>query len=307
MQTTWGDLVISDAHIHFFSHAYLSGLARQKGIPVEEAVATLGWELPPADPARAASRWVSELDTRGVDSAVLIASVHGDDDSVAAAMRAYPGRFHGFFMLDPTARDAITRLRGAFEKGLRGVCLFPAMHRYRLSDERALAVVEAASAQPGSVIFAHCGVLSVGARKKLGLPSPFDLRFSNPLDLHAVALQYENVPFIIPHFGAGLFREALMVADVCPNIYLDTSSSNRWLRYQVPDLSLKEVFRRALDVVGPKRLLFGTDSSYFPRGWVHEIFEAQSGLLFDLGLGLDAAASILGKNLRRILQVEPND
>ena len=39
------------------------------------------------------------------------------------------------------------------------------------------------------------------------------------------------MPIIIPHFGAGLFREALMVADLCPNVLLDTSSSNGWIKY----------------------------------------------------------------------------
>ena len=61
----------------------------------------------------------------------------------------------------------------------------------------------------------HCGALSVGVRKKLGLPSRFDVRYGNPLDLHALAADHPAVPFIIPHFGAGLFREALLVADLC--------------------------------------------------------------------------------------------
>ena len=87
-------------------------------------------------------------------------------------------------------------------------------------------------------MFVHCGVLSVGVRKKLGLPSPFDIRFGNPLDLHAVASSFPSVPVIIPHFGAGLFREALMVADLCPNVLLDTSSSNGWMKYADPDLTL---------------------------------------------------------------------
>src|SRR5262245_7810115 len=41
---------------------------------------------------------------------------------------------------------------------------------------------------------------------------------SATLDLHAVALGYPAVPIVIPHFGAGLFREALMVADLCSNV-----------------------------------------------------------------------------------------
>ena len=148
-------------------------------------------------------------------------------------------------------------------------------------------------------MFVHCGVLTVGVRKKLGLPSPFDMRYSNPLDLHAVALRYPKVPFIVPHFGAGYFREALMLADLCPNVYLDTSSSNSWMRYE--GLDLKTVFRRALEVAGPERLLFGTDSSFFPRGWNREIFQVQTQTLMDLGIGTADARAILGGNLDRIL------
>ena len=71
----------------------------------------------------------------------------------------------------------------------------------------------------------------MGVRKKLGLPSRFDLRKGDPLAVAAIAVRYPGVPFVIPHFGAGLFREALMAADVAPNIVLDTSSSNAWIKF----------------------------------------------------------------------------
>ena len=97
-----------------------------------------------------------------------------------------------------------------------------------------------------------------------------------------------ELKFVLPHFGAGYLREALMLADLCPNVYLDTSSSNSWMRYE--GLDLKTVFRRALDVVGPQRLLFGTDSSFFPRGWNYAIFEAQTRAMLDLGISADGRA-----------------
>jgi predicted TIM-barrel fold metal-dependent hydrolase len=125
------------------------------------------------------------------------------------------------------------------------------------------------------------------------------MRYSNPLDLHAVALRHPGVHFIVPHFGAGYFREALMLADLCPNVYLDTSSSNSWMRFE--GLDLATVFRRALSVVGPGRLLFGSDSSFFPRGWNREVFEKQTSVLSELGIGGADARGILGGNLRRIL------
>ena len=139
------------------------------------------------------------------------------------------------------------------------------MHRYRLDDEAVTRGVRGRGCGRQAV-FVHCGVLTVGVRKKLGLPSPFDLRLGDPLAVAAVALRFPSVPVIIPHFGAGLLREALMAADQCPNIHLDTSSSNSWMKYH-PGLTLEAVFRQALAVAGPERLLFGTDSSFFPRGW----------------------------------------
>jgi predicted TIM-barrel fold metal-dependent hydrolase len=58
---------------------------------------------------------------------------------------------------------------------------------------------------------------------------------------------------------------------------------------------------RTLDVCGAGRLLFGTDSSYFPRGWQHDIFDAQSKALYELGVTEADARAIFGENLLRII------
>jgi predicted TIM-barrel fold metal-dependent hydrolase len=205
-------------------------------------------------------------------------------------------------MVNPTAPDVVERVDRALAGGLRGVCLFPAMHCFSIQDQRLKPVFEKLARRSGTVAFVHCGVLTVGVRKKLGLPVPFDLRYSNPVDLHAVALEFPRINFVVPHFGAGYFREALMVADLCPNVYLDTSSSNSWLKYQPGQLDLAGVFRRALDVLGPSRLLFGTDSSFFPRGWHAVIFERQVEALRQLGTAESDARQIFGGNLMRLLR-----
>src|SRR6202790_2736124 len=285
MQTPWGECAVADAHIHFFSRRFFEALAAQAGKIADAVSDTLGGELPPADPAELARRWAEELEVEGVSRAALIASMPGDEVSVIAAAAACPGRFLAYAMVNPMA-DSPPALAG-----LDGLCFFPAMHRYSMQDARVEPLLEQAAAQR-MVVFVHCGVLTVGVRKKLGLPSPFDMRFSNPLDLHAIALRYPQVNFVVPHFGAGYFREALMLADLCTNVYLDTSSSNSWMRYQESNVDLRQVFRHALDVLGPKRLLFGSDSSYFPRGWHYQIFEEQSTALYELGVSLGDASAI---------------
>ena len=268
----------------------------------ENIAAILGWQTPPAAPEALAAIWVKELDFHGVRRAALIASIPGDEQSVAAAARAYPDRFYGYFMANPVVPDAAERVRTALDGGhLHGICLFPAMHRFSIQDERVRGVLEIAAAHPGTLVFVHCGVLTVGVRAKLGLPSLFDMRYANPIDLHAVALAFPKLRFVIPHFGAGYFREALMVCDLCPNVYLDTSSSNSWTRYQPEPLDLVQVFRRALDVARPERLLFGSDSSFFPRGWHGAIFEAQAHALYQIGISGADASRIFGANLQTLL------
>jgi len=187
----------------------------------------------------------------------------------------------------------------ALAAGLSAVCLFPAMHRYALSDPRATAVIAAIASSRRAALFVHCGVLTVGIRRKLGLPSRFDIRYGNPVDLHGIALDHPELAIIVPHFGAGFFREALMLADLCPNVFLDTSSSNHWMAYQ-PGLTLVDVFRQAVLVAGPSRLLFGTDSSFFPRGWNRPIFDAQFAALRQLGVPDPDMAQIFGGNFDRI-------
>jgi predicted TIM-barrel fold metal-dependent hydrolase len=301
METPWGALAVSDAHVHFFSHRFFAALAEQKKAPVETLSPLLGWQLPSESPENLAAVWVQELDRHGVSRAALIASVPGDQESVVAAVGAFPQRFYGYMMVNPVAPSPAADVERALGTGhIHGLCFFPAMHRYSIQDDRVAAVLDLLAASPRTIAFVHCGVLSVGFRKKLGLPSPFDMRFSNPIDVHAMALRYPQIRFVIPHFGAGYLREALMLCDLCPNVYLDTSSSNRWMRYAEADVDLRAVFRQALEVAGPKRVLFGTDSSYFPRGWNQEIFEAQTKALYEIGITEETARLIFHENLTQL-------
>jgi predicted TIM-barrel fold metal-dependent hydrolase len=284
--------MICDAHVHFFSPGFFERLGTA-------TPAAIGWDDPVA-PEALADRWISEFDKHNVARAAVIASLPGDETSVETAVARHPARLVGFFMLNPIAPDALERARAALDAGLRCICLFPAMQRYSLHDERVAAVFDLAATHAARpAIFVHCGVLSVGVRKKLGLASPFEARFGNPLDLQTMAHAHADVPIIIPHFGAGFFREALMVAEMCANIYLDTSSSNGWMRY-TPGLTLAEVFRTAIDVLGADRLLFGTDSSFFPRGWNKVVYDAQQKALGDALIPPDARAKIVGGNFQKL-------
>ncbi|MFN7914952.1 MAG: amidohydrolase family protein [Vicinamibacterales bacterium] len=296
-------MTLNDSHCHFLSARFFEtlGLEKFKGArqpSAAEVASAIGME-PPGTPEALADRWLEELDRHHVSRATLIASVAGDEPSVAAALRRHPSRFVGFFALNATAPDAVARATEAFtEFGMRTACLFPALHRYTLDDERVARIFEVADAHNGAV-FAHCGYLSIEMRAKFGLPGAFDMRKGDPLALAVVAAAFPRVPVIVPHFGGGFLREALMAAEACPNIVFDTSSSNNWVRF-VPGLTLTEVFRRALALVGPGRLMFGSDSSYFPRGWRQTIHGAQRTILDELGTEPEAVAQIFGGTFDRL-------
>ena len=294
---------LTDAHCHFLSPRFFEALGREKfGQPgdhcADRAASALGWDPPgPADAL--AAQWRAEFDRHHVSCAALMASVPGDEESVAAAVARYPDCFVGFFVLNPTVDGAADRAERAFTTlGLRCVCLFPAMHHYALDDPRVVRIFEVAAAH-GGAIFAHCGFFSIEARSKLGLRTNLDLRLGNPLTLAATATTFPGVPVIVPHFGSGFFREALMAGEACSNIHLDTSSSNNWLRY-FPGLTLADVFRRALAVLGPDRILFGSDSSFFPRGWRKVIYGAQRTALDEIGVENDTVEKIFGANFDRL-------
>jgi uncharacterized protein len=297
-------MIVHDAHCHFLTKRFFEALGRDKYgdkfVSAEATAGEIGWEVTD-NAGELARRWVAELDEHRLSRAALIASVPGDEDSVAAAVERYPDRFVGFFSVDASAGDAEDRVERAFAgRLLRCACLFAAMHGYSYQDHCVYKVFEAA-ARHGCAVFAHCGYLSIEARVKLGVPRWFNLRLGDPLMLAATAGHFPTVPVIIPHFGAGFLREAFMAAEMCPTIHLDTSSSNAWLRY-FPELTLAEVFRRALLLVGPDRLLFGTDSSSFPRGWRRVIHGAQRTALDEIGVELEVKEKIFSKNFERLFK-----
>ena len=305
--TPWGDIRLIDAHTHFFSQQFFQTFARlaRQNLPAEApltAVAQrLGVEIPPEDATHLGQRWVGEMDKYGIDRLVMFTSVPGDHDAVAAAAQAFPEHITGYIMLDPTQPNAADILRqGVQRQGLKGVTLFPAMHYFHADDARVYPLYQAA-AELGIPVFVHFGVLKVTIRDKLGLPNVFNLRYADPIDLHKAAIDFPSVNFIIPHFGCGYFREALMLGAQAPNVYVDTSSSNTWLTYMPSHLDLKTVFDKTLQVFGPHRTLFGTDSNVFPRGWRQDIFRQQVEILRELNTAREAVEMILGGNIARLL------
>jgi predicted TIM-barrel fold metal-dependent hydrolase len=305
--TPFGPQRVLDAHTHFFGHGFYTALAKQAGLTTPdgeaaEAVAQrLGWDPAPPDPADTGRRWVGEMDRHGVERMVSMHTLPGDADNAARGIAATSGRLVGYVMVNPLAEgSAATVDRAVRGSGFRGVALFPSMFGFSMQDDRVHAVLEAANRHKLNV-FVHCGVLKVGFRQKLNLPVAFDLSLANPLHLRRACGQFPHARFIVPHLGSGMFRELLMLADSAPNVFADTSGIGAWGKYLDGRPGEAQVLRQAVDVMGADRLLFGTDSTFFPRGWRRDVFDAHLRAFEEAKLDGPRVTAILGGNLERLL------
>ena len=308
-----GVMSIQDAHTHFFSRPFfralagMSALQEDKQALVARVAAQAKLQLPDESTAAHRDRWLSEMDRHGVARMVSFASVPAEAEVVAEAARGSGGRLVPYALVNPRDEQAPAFTQKALGSlGIRGLLTFPAMHHFKAGDPCLTPILELARAHKAPVIV-HCGLLRVKLRDLLGVPRPYDLSYANPLEIVPAANRFRDVTFVVPHFGAGFLRETLMLGMQCENVCVDTSSSNDWLMTQSSTagddgrLALATVFRRALDVFGAERILFGTDSSTFPRGWRADIKDAQLAALETAGCKGAELEAIMGGNLARLL------
>lgn len=307
--TVWWEklVLLCDAHTHFFSRAFFELLAKQavgaNGGDVESRLDAVrekaGIEIPDTSPSDHAKRWLTEFDRNGVDQAVTFASVPGEAASVLEAASISSGRLIPYLMCDASSAAGIDSAVNGLCEGFRGVLLFPAVHGDP-SDPALDGLYEEAAAKKAPVVV-HCGVLQIRLRDLLGVRPRYDLRAATPVAVSTVAERHRQTTFVIPHFGGGFFRETLLAGAQSSNVFVDTSSSNSWIATQPGSLNLTEVYRQTLAVFGAQRVLFGTDSSTFPRGWRHDLFSAQETAVEALELDPADKNCIFGENLQRLL------
>ena len=256
--------------------------------------------MPPESPREHLQRWLSEFDRCGVERAVSFASAPPEAPAVLEAAAASDGRLIPYLMCDPTRPEGIEATVKGLRDGGRGVLLFPAIQHFEPGDSSLDGLYEEAASR-GAPVVVHCGVLQIKLRDLLGVRPQYDLRFANPLGVVAAAERHRGVTFVLPHFGGGFFHEALLAGAQSPNVWVDTSSSNSWMELQPEALDLDTVFARVLRAFGPERILFGTDSCTFPRGWRQDLFEEQDAALGRVGVDEAVKRRIFGENLGELL------
>jgi hypothetical protein len=258
------------------------------------------WGFPPPESEsppdeEQASRWAAEVDRYGLDKVVFVTG--GGNDHLSHLVSLHPDKFIGFAHHEPFEENAAEELeRAVTELGLRGYKVLAPSLDHDIDDEAAFPVWEVA-AQYEIPVLIHFGIQGGGG----GIAHHPNI---SPLKLHNVAKAFPDVNFVVPHFGCTYIFDTLQLCWACRNVYVDTSGSNQWIRWMPEEWTVKRLYRKYLETIGPDRIIFGTDSSWFPRGFAERYLQDQIRDLVYLGVAHGTMQKILAGNAARLLKLE---
>jgi predicted TIM-barrel fold metal-dependent hydrolase len=69
-------------------------------------------------------------------------------------------------------------------------------------------------------------------------------------------------------------------------------------------VTVKELFRKYLGTIGPERIIFGSDSSWFPRGFAVRYLQDQIRDAREIGMSHEQLQLIFGGNAARLLKID---
>jgi predicted TIM-barrel fold metal-dependent hydrolase len=251
-------------------------------------------EAEPRSSDEQARRWAEELDTYGIERIGFVTG--GNNDELARVVAMYPDRFVGFAHHDITRPDAAAELdRAVTTLGLKGLKLLAPTIPVLIND-RSLYPVWEVCERLGIPVLCHFGMLGAAG----GVSYHPNI---SPAVLEPVARDFPTVDFIIPHFGIQHVTDLLFLCWSCPNVNVDSSGSNQWVRWMPYKLTLDDLFQRFFETIGPERILFGSDSSWFPRGFALRYLQDQLRICRFMNMTHEQLQMIFGGNAARILNV----
>lgn len=142
--------------------------------------------------------------------------------------------------------------------GIQGFKLHPTMMGFYPNDRMAYPLYEAI-AETGKPVLFHTGQTGVGS----GMPggNGMRLKYSNPMYMDDVAVDFPEMPIILAHPSFPWQEEALAVAQHKPNVYIDLSG---WSPKYFPPILV-----RYANTILKKKMLFGSDWPMIsPEKWL---------------------------------------
>jgi hypothetical protein len=310
--------MIIDSHVHLVDKGWVHdsffvGMARMALAPMGKATGEypdpveLVNNLQPilADPT--GDKLVALMDSAGVDMSCIFAvdyelltgnpgiPIEEQNRMIAEAAQRRPDRLISFFSIDPRRPEAVDMFSRAIEEwGMKGLKLHPTSG-YFPYDDICYPLYEKCMEYKVPVLF-HTG----------SQPAPMKFRFSQPVNVDDVAADFPGLPIIMAHVSHALWKEALLVAEVKPNIYFDFSGWQITFNHHPTEFYM--MLRRIIDDVGPWRVFFGSDGPYLnvvcPLDvWVKAIKEPDLSKCPDITFTEEEKEIIMGKAFARLMGI----
>jgi len=192
-----------------------------------------------------------------------------------------------FASIDPHRGEAGVRQARRLIKdfGVKGFKFHPTVQEFYPNDRIAYPLYEAIAEAKLPALF-HTGQTGVGAGTRGG--GGIRLKYSNPIYLDDVAVDFPDMPIILAHPSFPWQEEALSVATHKPQVYIDLSG---WSPKYFPPILVQYANTLLKD-----KILFGSDYPVMsPERWMAD-FET-------IGIKPEVKQKILKENAARLLKL----
>lgn len=277
--------------IDFHTHILPPSLRENRGRYLERDTC---FELLYNDPkAKIASseELIANMDKEGIDVSVVLNigwSNHElcreTNDYIMEAIARYPKRLVGFCAVQPLAGDkAVAELERCVKGGVKGIGeLRSDTQGFELANNDVMAPIAQAVRKHRLIILTH-------ASEPVGhfYSGKGDI---TPGPLYRFITNFNDLTLVCAHWGGGLPFYALMpeVAKALSNVYFDTAAS--------PWLYRDEIFRHVIEILGPEKVLYGSDYPLMTQGKLVKSIR-------NLDVSEETKRLILGGNAQRLLSL----
>jgi len=259
-----------------------------------------------ADPT--GERLIARMDAAGIDVTAFCAVDNSSlrrntyeivkdlNQRIAAIADQSPSRLMAFAGIDPRRPEALDLLEYCIDElGMKGLKIHPDHGYYPNSPEvyRMLEFLQ----EKGGILLTHTG--PAAPPDKAG-------KYTHPLLLDEVAVDFPDLVIIAAHMGQYWWREWAGSAYYQPNLYGDLAE---WQILAKRNLTFfRRELRTIIDICGAEKILFGSDGPVFePITPVKEWIETLKSLPGDSSDGIkfttEEIDAILGGNAQRILKI----
>jgi predicted TIM-barrel fold metal-dependent hydrolase len=247
--------MIIDIHTHIFPKS----IRRRRETYFDHERAFCQLYRSPKSRLVGADQLVAAMDQDGIDKAVTFGFPwhNGDtarrhNDYILQAVNRYPDRLIGFGCLDPLEPNAPAEARRCLVSGLAGIGEL-AFYESDI-DEGCIACLEP--------IMALCRQYDCPVMVHTNEPIGHHYPGKAPNTLAGIYRLIQHFPdnrIILAHWGGGIFFYGLLkkeITQTLSNVWFDTAAS--------PFLYQASVYQTAISIVGPEKILFGTDYPLIP-------------------------------------------